>query len=169
MDLSLELLVSKQDWFRFKAWSKLLKEGKKPHDWEEKRSGGCVFEGREVAARPLMASLQLFSRVSNERKKCALSPSKPQLLASLGFPLDKALPKGPAAGGWLQRAPGGPWGRGGCCWAWGESPSPITQLRVSITRVLLVQLITFSSLESTQLAERRRHLLSASSARCDGS
>lgn len=110
MDLSLELLVSKQDRFRFKAWSKLLREGKKNHDWEEKRSGSCVFEGLEIAARPLMASLQLFSRVSNERKKCALSPSKPQLLASLGFPLNKALPKGPAVGGWLRRAPGGPLG-----------------------------------------------------------
>lgn len=48
-----------------------------------------------------MASLQLFSQLLNERKKCALSPSKPQLLALLGFPLGNVPPKGPGVGGRL--------------------------------------------------------------------
>lgn len=148
-ELSLELLVSKKDWFHFKARSKLLREGKKKPQQrrEEKGRGGCIFNVHEVAVRPLMASLQLFSQLLNERKKCASSPSKPQLLALLGFSLSNALPKGPGVGGWLLgMAPGGPWGPGGCCWALGDSPSPTTQLWASITTVFLVQLILFSSL-----------------------
>lgn len=67
-----------------------------------------------------MASLQLFSQLLNERKKCALSPSKPQLLALFCFPLSEALLKGP---GWLLVALGdlvaaaGLWGRA-------QHPSP---------------------------------------------
>lgn len=69
-----------------------------------------------------MASLQLLSQLLNERKKCALPPSKPQLLALLGFPLSNVLPKGPGAGGWLLVALGDPVAAAGL-WVTAQHPA----------------------------------------------